>query len=369
MKSFEAARNTIRGNAGPVWRRQMAAAVRNWEALAAALRLCPEEIDARRNAAQRYPVLVSPYYLSLARSTSLDDPILRQCVPAPAEVLPRPSQTPDPLDEDRATPVPGLIHRYPDRVLLLMNSRCAVHCRHCFRKRLWRAPLPDMTEERLDRALAYIGRCTAVREVILSGGDPLLAPDADIRDILDRLGSLDNIEIVRIGTRLPVVLPCRFTPEFCALLGHRRLPVWVVTHFNHPWEVTEESATACTNLTCAGIPVLNQTVLLRGVNDRAETIRALCTELLKCRVKPYYLLMADPAEGAMHFRTSLAAARGILHALRGRLSGLAVPNLAADLPNGGGKVVLEPCPEHPPSRPGGPPRFTNFRGRVLPFPG
>ncbi len=368
MNNPEAARQTARTGADPDWRRQMNAAVRSWEALAAALRLSRGERDKRRPAAERYPVLVSPYYLSLARSTSLDDPILQQCVPAPAEVLALPGQTPDPLDEDRASPVPGLVHRYPDRVLLLMNSRCAVHCRHCFRKRRWRTPLPDMTGERLERALAYIGRCTAVREVILSGGDPLLAPEADIRDTLDRLESLPNIEIVRVGTRLPVVLPSRFTPEFCALLGRRRLPVWVVTHFNHPWEVTTESTTACANLAHAGIPVLNQTVLLRGINDKAEIIRDLCTKLLKCRVKPYYLLMADPAEGATHFRTSLAAARAILRTLRGRLSGLAVPTLAADLPGGGGKVMLEQCPEHPPARPGGPPCFTNFRRQVFPFP-
>ncbi len=348
------------------WRWQLAHSSRTLSELARRMGWDAGRLERLPAVARRYPLRVTPYYLSLVDPDDPADPIGRQCIPAVEELgPPAPGATPDPLAEDESTPTPGLVHRYPDRVLLLTTPVCAVHCRHCFRKRYWRAPFPALDSGRQAAVLAYLRAHPEVREVLLSGGDPLLLPERRLGELLAALRSVPSVGVIRIGTRLPVVLPQRLTPEFCRSLG-ACAPVWVATHFNHPREVTREAAAACRNLLAAGIPVLNQTVLLRGVNDRTEVLAELFRALVEIQVKPYYLFVADPAEGAMHFRTGVDGARRIATELRGRLSGLAMPTLAADLPEGGGKVALEECPER--CGPDGVRRFRSFDGRWIAYP-
>jgi len=335
--------------------------------LAGILRLPETTKRALESVAARYPIRITPYYLSLAKDTDPNrDPILRQCVPSSAELAPcGRAATPDPLAEADAQPVEGLVRRYPDRALLLTTSRCAVHCRHCFRKRLWTDAEPPLHEHRLADALEWLRTHSEVREVILSGGDPLMLPWRVLEHILAGLRTVPSVEWIRLGTRVPVVLPQRLSRRFCNRLA-RYGPLWCVTQFNHPAELTPAAAQACDNLLRAGIPVLNQTVLLRGVNDASDVLAELFRGLVRMRVKPYYLFLADPAEGAMHFRTSIEEARRLHAALRGRVSGLAVPTLAADLPEGGGKVVLERSPQTG-SGPDGI-EFQSFNGRRILLP-
>lgn len=349
-----------RGTRG-AWREQMRRAIRDAAVLARHCGLTEQAATQCARVAATYPVCVTPYYLSLARRRSPDDPIIRQILPCTDELAD--DGMPDPFGEG-AGPLPGVVHRYPDRVLLILTHQCAVHCRHCLRKRLWNASDGTLGNgRRLEQALDYLAQHPAVREVIVSGGDPLLLPDSLVFDVLERLHSVPNIEIVRLATRLPVVLPHRFDARFCRRLGGFG-PTWLVTHFNHPRELTEQAEWACTNLVRAGIPVLNQTVLLRGVNDEAETIRALCTGLVRMRVKPYYLFHGDPVAGAMHFRTGIRKGLDIMRALHGHTSGLARPTFAIDLPGGEGKVPLTPADIESDSVPG-PRAFRGYRGRTV----
>ena len=286
-----------------------------------------------------YPVRVTPYYLSLADPCDPRDPILRQCLPDPME-LENEDGLDDPTDEAGDSPVPGLVHRYPDRALLWLTGSCLIHCRHCNRKRLWRRGAgPAPTADRA--ALEYLREQPAVREVILSGGDPLTLPRERLLGWLDELWEIESVEILRIGTRAPVVLPFAVDDELCTGLSSRG-PIWLNTHFNHPREVTAEAAAACERLRRAGVGLSNQSVLLRGVNDDARTLAELNLKLLRIGVRPYYLYHCDPARGVGHFRTSIAHGLEIVERLRGRVSGLAQPLYAADLPGGGGKVHLEP---------------------------
>lgn len=330
-------------------------------ALAAVLARLGPAVDLA--ALRRYPPRATPYYLSLARSLRLDDPILRQCLPTPEELA---GGEPDGLAEGRVSPQPRLVHRYPDRALLVLTSACPLRCRHCMRKRLWQEADSCISEAEVDQALDYFARTPGLREVILSGGDPLVLDEEFLERLLARILAVPNIEMVRIGSRLPVVLPQRLTPEFCRRLG-RKPPVWLLTHFNHPWELTDAAAAGIDNLLRAGIPVLNQTVLLKGVNDEAETLRQLFTGLLKIRVKPYYLFHGDPIEGTVHFRTGVDAGLRLLDQLRGRVSGLALPHYAIDLPDAGGKIRLEPdcaCGRLP----DGTPAYRSWDGREIPYP-
>jgi lysine 2,3-aminomutase len=346
------------------WRWQLANAISDPEQLARALHFPADAAEALRKTSLRYPAMATPYYLSLAQDHSPADPILRQCLPDPAELCEE-RGTADPLAEEQDSSCPGLTHRYPDRALLVVNSQCAVRCRHCLRKRIWNRPGSSIGEPHLQLALDYLRQHSEIREVLVSGGDPLLLPEAMLDRLLGELRSIAHLEIIRIGSRLPVVLPQRLSPEFCQLLD-RHGPIWLATHFNHPRELTPEAAQACENLVRAGIPVLNQTVLLRGVNDNPETIRQLCTGLLRIRVKPYYLFHGDPVAGTMHFRTGIAKGLEIMKALRGRTSGLAQPTFAIDLPGGNGKVPLLPDYGAAPDEQGTP-CFTNYRGLTIPY--
>ncbi|NVN89528.1 MAG: KamA family radical SAM protein [Desulfuromonadales bacterium] len=285
-----------------------------------------------------YPFRVSPSYAGLIQKQG--DAIWRQCIPDVRE-LEDTEQCADPLAETALSPVPGLIHRYPDRVVLLVSNRCPVYCRFCMRKRHvgeGDAPLDTFA---LERAFEYISAHPAIRDVILSGGDPLMLEDESLGFILRRLRAIRHVSIIRIGTRMPVTLPERITPELCTLLKLFH-PLYVNTHFNHPDEITLLSVRACNLLADAGIPLGNQTVLLRDVNDSVETMKELVIGLLSLRVKPYYIHQMDLVRGTGHFRTSVSTGLEIIRGLRGHVSGLAVPQYVIDLPNGKGKVPILP---------------------------
>ncbi len=286
---------------------------------------------------QRYPFRVSRYYAGLIQTPG--DPIWRQVVPDAME-LEDATGWEDPLAEEDLSPVPNLVHRYPNRVLWLVSQECALHCRFCTRKRRWREPLP-LTEEYFHGALDYIASHREVRDVILSGGDPLLLPLPRLESILTNLRKMPHVEIIRIGARVPCALPEKITPELVSILA-RNHPVYMNIHFNHPLEITRESSRACTMLADAGIPLGSQTVLLRGINDQAEVLAALFQKLLALRVRPYYLMQMDLTRGAAHFRTPLSSGLSILKSLRNRISGLAMPHFVIDLPGGRGKVPLVP---------------------------
>ncbi len=324
------------------WRWQMAHCIRDAAGLARAAGLSSDAVARATRCAEHHALVVTPYYLSLAAALSPTDPILRQVLPSAEEVSVAQHALSDPLGEARHSPAPRLVHRHRDRVLLVVTNRCAVHCRHCLRRRAWGAAGSWPGRAALTEALAYIRQTPHIREVILSGGDPLLVPEPDLFWLLSSLRAIRSVEIIRIGTRLPAALPQRFTPAFCERLGEYG-PVWVATQFNHPREVTSEAGLACERLVRAGLPLVNQTVLLRGVNDCSATIRRLGTELLRIRVKPYYLFHGDPVLGTMHFRTGIERGLTIMAELEGETSGLAVPTFALDLPDGAGKVRLQPA--------------------------
>ncbi len=286
-----------------------------------------------------YPMAISPYYLSLVRDADPSDPVFRQCVPQPEELHSPLYCRPDPLHEEKHSPVPYLIHRYEDRALTLASSTCAMYCRHCTRKRISGIREGCISRAAVERQCDYLRRHPEIREVIVSGGDPLTMATERLDWILQAFRSVPTIRNIRIGTRAPVTLPMRITGELCAML-QKHHPVWLCTHFNHSREVTPEAAAACDRLLRAGVPILNQTVLLKGVNDSAETIMELCRALLDIRVRPYYLYQCDLVKGVEHFRTPLAKGIEIAEVLKNRMSGIGVPQFTVDAPEGGGKIPI-----------------------------
>jgi lysine 2,3-aminomutase len=288
--------------------------------------------------ASRYPVQVSQYYAGLIGHTN--DAIWKQCMPDIRE-LEDEDQCPDPLEESSLSPAPGLIHRYPDRVVLLVSNRCPVYCRFCMRKRHVGSGDSPMGDDELELALRYIAANPTIRDVILSGGDPLMLDDDSLKQILSGLRAINHVSIVRIGTRVPVTLPERITPRLCDILKNYH-PLYINTHFNHPDEITTYSSQACSLLADAGIPLGNQTVLLKDINDDVDIMRTLMNGLLSIRVRPYYLHQMDLVRGTAHFRTSVEKGLEIIRGLRGYLSGLAVPHYVIDLPGGKGKVAILP---------------------------
>ena len=284
-----------------------------------------------------YPFGVSAYFQGLIREKG--DPLWGQVAPDIAEIA-NLSGLVDPLAEEALSPVPNLVHRYPNRVLWLVHTECALHCRFCTRKRRWRTPVQN-DEHTIREALRYIGGTPAVRDVLLSGGDPLLLPRDRLEFILQGLRKAKNVEVVRIGTRLPGAFPRKITRGLASMLS-RYHPVYINLHFNHPSEITPEAARACGLLADAGIPLGSQTVLLKGINDSARVLGELFQGLLRLRVRPYYLMQMDLASGPAHFRTPVAAGLEILDSLRNRISGLAIPHFVIDLPGGQGKVPLVP---------------------------
>ena len=284
-----------------------------------------------------YPMRITPTVLATIKEKG--DAIWKQVVPEGIELDDIDAQD-DPLEEDTDSPVPHLVHRYPDRVLLMVTNQCPIYCRFCTRKRLVGKP-GFLKKGELDQAVAYLSEHTEVRDVILSGGDPLLLPDNLIERILKALRSIPHLELIRFGTRVPGTLPQRITPELCEIVK-RYHPIYMNLHFNHPDELTPEVKEACGRLADAGIPLGAQTVLLKGVNDDPEIMKRLMHQLLLARVKPYYLYMADLTKGTNHFRTTVETGLKIVQALQGHTSGMAVPHFVIDAPGGGGKIPLLP---------------------------
>jgi lysine 2,3-aminomutase len=301
-----------------------------------------EHLDCDSNALleviANFPMRINPYFLKLIRHAG--DPMWKQAVPDVAEINDGVCEE-DPLDEENLSPVPNLVHKYPDRVLFLVSNKCAMYCRFCTRNRKVGTERMKITPETLQAGYDYLRAHPRIREVLISGGDPLLLPDEQIAAILKNLRSIPSVEVIRIGTRVPSVLPMRITDKLVTLLKAYH-PLYINTHFNHPDEITAESSLACTMLADAGIPLGCQTVLLKGVNDDAETLKKLFLALLRIRVKPYYLFQADLTRGTNHFRTSTATGIAIMRQLYGHISGMAIPTYALDGPKGKGKIPLTP---------------------------
>jgi len=284
-----------------------------------------------------YPMRIPRYYYSLIHEKG--DPIWMQSVPSLQELQDEDSPE-DPLNEDENSPVPRLTHRYPDRVLLLITDRCPMYCRFCTRKRMV-GRASDITEKTIAKGLEYIRNHTEIRDVLLSGGDPLMVNDHKLERVISRLRAIPHVEVIRIGTKFPCVSPSRITVDLCNMLKKYH-PIFLNTHFNHPREITEESRKACEMLVDAGIPVGCQTVLMKGVNDDPEIMKELMHKLLMMRVRPYYLYQADLTRGTMHFRTRVEVGLQIIQALRGHTTGFAIPQFVIDAPGGGGKIPLMP---------------------------
>jgi lysine 2,3-aminomutase len=324
------------------WRWQLKHAVRTTDELAARLRLSDAELAGARAAeAAGLPLLVTPYYLGLIDPADPACPIRRQVVPHADEARTVPGDLVDPLGEQAHEVAPDLIRRYPDRALLFATDRCAVYCRFCTRSRLVGAGGGARSEERLAGAFAYLEAHPEVRDVIVSGGDPLAMSTERVLAVVARLRRIPSIETIRLATRVPVVLPQRVTDELLSALRPHH-PLWVMTHFNHPRELTDASRAALRRLADAGFPVMNHSVLLRGINDDAATLAALFRGLVRERARPYYLLQADPVRGSSHLRTPLDTGIRLLGELQGRLSGIALPKLIVDTPGGFGKVPVGP---------------------------
>jgi len=291
---------------------------------------------------EKFPLSITPYYLSLIDTEDFEnDPVFRQAVPSIRELDLSDEDMADPLHEDEDSPVPGITHRYPDRVLFLVSNVCAMYCRHCTRKRKVGDQDNIPSKEAIEQGLEYIRNTPMIRDVLLSGGDPFLLPDEYLDYILTELGKIEHVEIVRIGTRTPVVLPYRITDELVNMLKKHH-PVWINTHFNHPRELTKSARTALAKLADAGIPLGNQSVLLSGVNDCPRIMRTLVHQLVANRVRPYYLYQCDLSEGLTHFRTPVGKGIEIIESLIGHTSGFSVPTYVIDAPNGGGKIPIMP---------------------------
>ena len=323
------------------WKWQVKNRIETYEELSKYFTFSPEEADGIKKALAKFRMAITPYYLSLIDPNDPFDPIRRQAIPQGAECNIAPADLNDPLHEDEDSPAPGLTHRYPDRVLFLITDMCSMYCRHCTRRRFAGQKDDESPSERIEKCLAYIEKTPQVRDVLLSGGDALMVSDKKLEYIIQRLRAIPHVEIVRIGSRTPVVCPQRITPELCEMLKKYH-PIWLNTHFNHPNEFTPEAEQALARLANAGIPLGNQTVLLRGVNDCVHVMKKLMHELVRNRVRPYYIYQCDLSMGLEHFRTPVSKGIEIIENLRGHTSGYAVPTFVVDAPGGGGKTPVMP---------------------------
>ena len=323
------------------WRWQFRNRIATIEGLSKYIFLSAKERSQLRLVSAKYPLAITPYYLSLMNPDDPSDPIRMQAIPSIEELSKSCISMEDPLAEEAHSVVPGLVHRYPDRVLMVLTDICPMLCRHCTRKREWRRGGWVRTPEQFEIMLAYIRQHKEIRDVIVSGGDPLTLSTDRLEGILAGIRRIEHVEIIRIGTRVPVVLPQRVDNELCNMLS-KYAPIWLNTHFNHPNEVTAEAVRACDLLSLAGVPMNNQSVLLKGVNDSAATQIKLCHGLLRSKVRPYYLFQCDNVAGTEHFWTSVDTGVNIIQNMRGFTSGLAIPTYVIDLPNGGGKIAVGP---------------------------
>jgi lysine 2,3-aminomutase len=323
------------------WRWQLKNGIRDIATLEKVIALTDKEREQLKKCLKKFTMEITPYYAALMDHNDPDCPVRMQSVPRLAELHDDPSDLADPLHEDVDSPVPGLTHRYPDRVLLLITNICSMNCRHCTRRRLVGDTDMDMPDDNVAKAIEYIRKTKTVRDVLISGGDPLVVSDERLESILKRLRAIDHVEIIRIGTRTPVVMPQRITDDLVNMLKKYH-PVFVNTHFNHAKEITAEARQACAKLADAGIQLGNQSVLLRGINDNTEVMKQLVHKLLTIRVRPYYIYQCDLSMGISHFRTTVDKGIEIIEGLRGHTTGLAVPTFVVDAPGGGGKIPVMP---------------------------
>ncbi|HHF08732.1 MAG: lysine 2,3-aminomutase [Thermotogae bacterium] len=323
------------------WKWQVRNRITTLEGLRQVINITDEEALGIENCLKTLRMAITPYYATLMDPDNPRCPIRRQAVPTEKELQIGRWDMLDPLHEDEDSPVPGLTHRYPDRVLLLVTDQCSMYCRHCTRRRFAGQLDRPRSKKDIDAAVEYIRETPEVRDVLLSGGDALLLGDEVLEYILKELRKIPHVEIIRIGTRTPVVLPQRITPSLVNML-RKYHPIWVNTHFNHPKEITPESSKACETLADAGIPLGNQSVLLRGINDSPYIMMELVHQLVKIRVRPYYLYQCDMSKGISHFRTSIRKGIAIMEALIGHTSGFCIPTFVVDAPGGGGKIRVMP---------------------------
>lgn len=323
------------------WKWQVRNRVETLEELKQYITLTREEEEGVKQCLKTFRMAITPYYLSLIDLSDPLDPIRKQAIPQEAELYFAPEEDADPLHEEVDSPVKGLTHRYPDRVLMLITDQCAAYCRHCTRRRFVGQTDQAMSGDQIDACIDYIRNHPEVRDVLLSGGDAFLRSDENLEYIISSLRAIEHVEIIRIGTRTPVVMPQRVTPELCNMLKKYH-PIWVNVHFNTPNEITGESARACAMLADAGIPLGNQSVLLSGVNDCVHVMTKLVHDLVRIRVRPYYIYVCDLSQGLSHFRTPVSKGIEIIEALRGHTSGYCVPTFVVDAPGGGGKIPVMP---------------------------
>ncbi|HAM39015.1 MAG TPA: lysine 2,3-aminomutase [Elusimicrobia bacterium] len=322
------------------WHHQLKSRINNVEKLSKLISLSDSELKALGNSS-RLKMSITPHFLSLIDKNNTNCPLRKQAIPTSQELNISEDDLSDPCGEERDMVVNGLVHRYPDRVLLLVTNLCAMYCRHCTRRRLTNKKETSLSQEHLDNAYSYIKKNKKIRDVLISGGDPLILSDEKIESILKSLRAIEHIEIIRIGTRIPVVLPQRITPQLVSTLKKYH-PLYISIHFNHSKEISKETKIACEMLADAGIPLGSQTVLLKGINDNTKVMMNLMHELLKIRVRPYYIYQCDLAPGTAHFRTTVATGIKIIESLRGYTTGYAVPEYVIDAPGGGGKVPISP---------------------------
>ncbi|MBI3996685.1 MAG: KamA family radical SAM protein [Candidatus Omnitrophica bacterium] len=323
------------------YRWQMANRIQTVEHLQQVIRLTSSERNAVTRKSGRFIMGIPPYWAALMDADDPTCPIRRQAVPVEDEYKLSPNDMIDPLSEDSHMPVPGLVHRYPDRVLLLVVEVCSMYCRFCTRSRVVGTTAGYSRPANIDAAIDYIRAHRKIRDVLISGGDPLTLSDERLDEVLTKLKAIPHVEFVRIGTRNPVTLPYRITEPLCAVLRKHK-PIWMSVHFNHPKEVTPPVRKACGMLADSGVPLGSQTVLMKGLNDRPAIMKKLFHELLKTRVRPYYIYQCDPVKGTAHFRTPVSAGLQIIEKLRGHTTGYAVPTFVVDGPGGGGKIPLMP---------------------------
>ncbi|NQU19175.1 lysine 2,3-aminomutase [bacterium] len=323
------------------WHWQVKNRIRTEENLSHLIKLTSEEEEGVKKSRGRLSLALTPYWATLMDPDDPNCPIRKQAVPVKLELKTSPHEMNDPCAEDRDSPVPGLVHRYPDRALLLVTEMCFSYCRHCTRRRMVGEDKNILNLNNLDRAVDYIRSNRKIRDVLISGGDPLMLEDNILEEILKKLRSVSQIEFLRIGTRAPVTLPQRITNGLVSML-RKYAPIWISIHFNHPKEITKRCRFACDILADSGFPLGSQTVLLKGINDRPYIMKKLMHELLKIRVRPYYIYQCDPSKGISHFRTPVAVGINIMEKLRGHTSGYAVPTYVIDAPGGGGKIPVGP---------------------------
>lgn len=323
------------------WQWQLENRITKLEQLKEILQLTPEEERGIRGARGRLSMAITPYFASLLDTQRPNCPLRRQCVPTLREFYISPFDMIDPCGEDKDSPVSGIVHRYPDRVLLLATDQCGTYCRHCTRRRLIDPKEHIVSPDKLKLAFDYIKSNRKIRDVLISGGDPLMLADKVLENIIANIRQIPHVEFLRIGTRLPVTLPQRITEDLVNMFK-KYAPIWISIHFNHPKEITKRTKQACDMLTDSGIPLGSQSVLLKGVNDRPYIMRKLMHELLKIRVRPYYIYQCDLARGISHFRTPISVGINIMEKLRGFTSGYAIPTYVVDGPGGGGKIPVAP---------------------------